>query len=114
MRLDALLEDDEARPRREKLRITRVHGLLLREWFDGSCWAVRRYRWRQTWRLRRIGLASVHPANVGGRSLSVRLESRGRRDRGQANAGETRAWAAVRIAGNARAGLSARDTGDAV
>ena len=43
MRLDALLEEDEARPRREKLRITRVHDLLLREGFDGSYDAVRRY-----------------------------------------------------------------------
>ena len=48
-RLDALLEEDEARPRREKLRITRIHDLLLREGFDGSYDAVRRYatRWRQ-------------------------------------------------------------------
>ena len=48
-RLDALLEDDEARPRREKLRLTRIHDLLLREGFDGSYDAVRRYaaRWRQ-------------------------------------------------------------------
>ena len=48
-RLDALLEEDEARPRREKLRLTRIHDLLLREGFDGSYDAVRRYaaRWRQ-------------------------------------------------------------------
>ncbi|KKI22572.1 hypothetical protein XM50_00510 [Sphingomonas sp. Ag1] len=48
-RLNALLEEDEARPRREKLRITRIHDLLLREGFDGSYDAVRRYatRWRQ-------------------------------------------------------------------
>lgn len=48
-RLDELLEEDEARPRREKLRITRIHDLLLREGFDGSYDAVRRYaaRWRQ-------------------------------------------------------------------
>jgi hypothetical protein len=36
IRLDALLEEDEARLRREKLRITRVHHLLLREGSDGS------------------------------------------------------------------------------
>ena len=44
-----LLEEDEARPRREKLRLTRIHDLLLREGFDGSYDAVRRYaaRWRQ-------------------------------------------------------------------
>ena len=49
MRPDALLEEDEARLRREKLRITRVHDLLLREGFDGSYDAVHRYatRWRQ-------------------------------------------------------------------
>jgi transposase len=48
-RLDMLLEEDEARPRREKLRITRIHDLLLREGFEGSYDAVRRYaaRWRQ-------------------------------------------------------------------
>ena len=48
-RLDALLEEDEARPRREKLRLTRIHDLLLREGFDGSYDAVRRYaaRWRR-------------------------------------------------------------------
>ena len=48
-RLNALLDEDEARPRREKLRITRIHDLLLREGFDGSYDAVRRYaaRWRQ-------------------------------------------------------------------
>jgi hypothetical protein len=47
-RLDTLLEEDEARPRREKLRITRIHDLLLREGFEGSYDAVRRYaaRWR--------------------------------------------------------------------
>jgi transposase len=49
IKLDALLEEDEARPRREKLRITRIHDLLLREGFEGSYDAVRRYatRWRQ-------------------------------------------------------------------
>lgn len=48
-RLDTLLEEDEVRPRREKLRITRIHDLLLREGFEGSYDAVRRYaaRWRQ-------------------------------------------------------------------
>ena len=48
-RLDMLLEEDEVRPRREKLRITRIHDLLLREGFEGSYDAVRRYaaRWRQ-------------------------------------------------------------------
>jgi len=41
-RLDALLTENEARPRRERLRMTRVHDLLLREGFDGSYDAVRR------------------------------------------------------------------------
>ena len=50
-RLDALLVEDEARPRREKLRVTRIHDLLLREGFDGSYDAVRRYAAR--WRLER-------------------------------------------------------------
>jgi transposase len=48
-RLDALLEEDEGRPRREKLRMSRIHDLLVREGFVGSYDAVRRYaaRWRQ-------------------------------------------------------------------
>ena len=46
-RLDALLAENEARPRRDRLRMTRVHDLLMREGFDGSYDAVRRYakRW---------------------------------------------------------------------
>ena len=48
-RLDTLLEEDERRPRREKLRMSRIHDLLVREGFSGSYDAVRRYasRWRQ-------------------------------------------------------------------
>jgi transposase len=47
-RLDALLAENEARSRRERLRMTRIHDLLLREGFEGSYDAVRRYasRWR--------------------------------------------------------------------
>ena len=47
-RLDALLVENEARPRRDRLRMTRIWDLLLREGFDGSYDAVRRYaaRWR--------------------------------------------------------------------
>lgn len=46
-RLDALLTENEARPRRDRLRMTRIHDLLLREGFEGSYDAVRRYarRW---------------------------------------------------------------------
>lgn len=46
-RLNTLLTENEARPRRERLRMTRIHDLLLREGFDGSYDAVRRYakRW---------------------------------------------------------------------
>src|SRR5690606_36041917 len=50
-RLDELLEEDEARPRREKLRMTRIHDLLVREGFVGSYDAVRRYA--AAWRLMR-------------------------------------------------------------
>ena len=48
MQLDALLQEDQARLRRKKLRITHVNDLLLREGFDGSYDGVRRYaaRWR--------------------------------------------------------------------
>ncbi|PAL19675.1 hypothetical protein CD928_19970 [Sphingopyxis sp. GW247-27LB] len=47
-RLDALLEENEGRGRRDRLRMTRIHDLLAREGFDGSYDAVRRYaaRWR--------------------------------------------------------------------
>jgi transposase len=46
-RLDALLVENEARPRRDRLRMTRIYDLLLREGYDGSYDAVRRYgaRW---------------------------------------------------------------------
>ena len=46
-RLDALLVENEARHRRDRLRMTRIHDLLLREGFEGSYDAVRRYaaRW---------------------------------------------------------------------
>src|SRR3546814_5437746 len=35
-RLDALLEENEGRGRRDRLRMTRIHDLLVREGFDGS------------------------------------------------------------------------------
>ena len=46
-RLDKLFVENEARPRRDRLRMTRIHDLLLREGFEGSYDAVRRYaaRW---------------------------------------------------------------------
>ena len=46
-RLDALLAQNEARPRRDRLRLTRIWDLLLREGYSGSYAAVRRYaiRW---------------------------------------------------------------------
>ena len=46
-RLDQLLEEDDARPKKERLRMTRIHDLLRREGFDGSYDAVRRYVQRQ-------------------------------------------------------------------
>ena len=41
------LVENEARPRRDRLRMTRIWDLLLREGYDGSYDAVRRYaaRW---------------------------------------------------------------------
>jgi transposase len=46
-RLDVLLAENAARPRRDRLRMTRIWDLLLREGYDGSYDAVRRYaaRW---------------------------------------------------------------------
>ncbi|BBC73480.1 hypothetical protein AEB_P2612 [Altererythrobacter sp. B11] len=48
-RLDTLLTENEARHRRDRLRMTRIHDLLCREGFEGSYDAVRRYaqRWRE-------------------------------------------------------------------
>ena len=47
-RLDTLLMENEGLPRRDRLRMTRVHDLLLREGFEGSYDAARRYaaRWK--------------------------------------------------------------------
>lgn len=47
-RLDTLLLENEARPRRDRLRMSRIHDLLLREGFEGSYDAVRRYARRWT------------------------------------------------------------------
>ena len=46
-RLNVLLSENEARPRRDKLRMTRIWDLLMQDGFDGSYDAVRRYaaRW---------------------------------------------------------------------
>ena len=48
-RLEQLLVEDDARPRRDRLKLTRVLDLLVREGYDGSCDSVRRYaaRWRE-------------------------------------------------------------------
>jgi hypothetical protein len=72
-RLDTLLSENEARPRRERLRITRIHDLLLRDGFEGSYDAVRRYasRW-QIERRRDAGVDLLHPALDGlGREVAV-------------------------------------------
>jgi transposase len=47
-RLDTLLTENEARARRDRLRMTRIHDLLHREGFEGSYDAVRRYATRWT------------------------------------------------------------------
>ena len=48
-RLEQLLAENEARPRRDRLKLTRVWDLLVREGYDGSYCSVRRYaaRWRE-------------------------------------------------------------------
>jgi transposase len=50
--LDTLLTQNEALPRRDRLRMTRIHDLLQREGFEGSYDAVRRYarRWAEAQR----------------------------------------------------------------
>ena len=62
-RLEALLTENEGRPRRERLRMTRIHDLLRREGFDGSYDAVRRYaaRWLKE---RRKGAADAAAAFI--------------------------------------------------
>jgi len=46
-RLEQLLAENEARPRRDRLKLTRIWDLLVREGYDGSYCSVRRYaaRW---------------------------------------------------------------------
>ena len=62
-RLDELLAENEARPRRDRLRMTRVHDLLVREGYDGSYDSVRRYAAR--WQIeRRKGSGDVSAAFV--------------------------------------------------
>jgi transposase len=48
-RLEQLLVENDARPRRDRLKLTRVWDLLVRECYDGSYDSVRRYatRWRE-------------------------------------------------------------------
>ncbi len=48
-RLDELLKENEARSRKERLRLTRIHDDLRREGYSGSYDSVRRYakRWRE-------------------------------------------------------------------
>jgi transposase len=60
-RLDVLLEENEARSRRDRLRMTRIHDLLVREGFDGSYDSVRRYaaRWRAARRAQGSGAVAA-------------------------------------------------------
>jgi transposase len=48
-RLEQLLVENEALPRRDRLKLTRIWDLLVREGYDGSYDSVRRYaaRWRE-------------------------------------------------------------------
>jgi len=62
-RLDRLLVENEARSRRDRLRMTRVHDLLLRDGFEGSYDAVRRYASRWTAE-RRKGVGDGAPAFI--------------------------------------------------
>ena len=52
-RLNTLLVENAARSRRDRLRMTRIHDLLVREGFEGSYDAVRRYGARWTAERRR-------------------------------------------------------------
>jgi len=96
--LDTLLEEDEARPRREKLRLTRIHDLLVREGFDGSYDAVRRYaaRWR---RARRRDVMDAPAFSLLRGSRSVRRRPAGlplpQANLGYATAGSLICWPAV-------------------
>ena len=62
-RLDVLLAENEARPRRDRLRLTRIWDLLLREGYEGSYDAVRRYATRSAIE-RRKGVGDGAPAFV--------------------------------------------------
>jgi transposase len=58
-RLDVLLEENDGRHRRDRLRMTRIHDLLVREGYEGSYDSVRRYavRWLLARRARGLGEA---------------------------------------------------------
>ena len=77
--------ENEARSRRDRLRMTRIHDLLLREGFDGSYDAVRRYatRWRDERRKDAgDGAAAFIPLMFRpGEARPDRLEPRGCGDR---------------------------------
>jgi transposase len=68
-RLDTLLLENEGLPRRDRLRMTRIHDLLLREGFDGSYDAVRRYASRWKTALRKDAGANI----VGGAPAFIPL-----------------------------------------
>jgi transposase len=112
-RLDKLLVENEARSRRDRLRMTRIHDLLLREGFDGSYDAVRRYAARWTAEQRKDvgdGIPAFIPLLFRpGEAYQFDWSHEDDRDRRQANAGEGRTYAAMCIAGGLRPRLSTRD-----
>lgn len=77
-RLDTLLSENEARHRRDRLRMTRIHDLLLREGFKGSYDAGAALRPALGGRPPQgtgQRYACVHSSAVqAGRSVPVRLE----------------------------------------
>jgi hypothetical protein len=122
-RLEQLLVENEARPRRDRLKLTRVWDLLVREGYDGSYCSVRRYaaRWREETKVapsdggtagRRDGVCAADFS--AGRGVPVRLQPRGRGDRRPAHASEGGPCSPVRVAGDLSEGLSTRDPGDGV
>ena len=116
-RLDALLVENEARPRRERLRMTRVHDLLVREAPSTSSGepltvsydAVRRYaaRWLRE-RRKDVGdgaAAFVPLIFRPGEAYQFDWSHEDGEIAGKPMRGEGRAHAAVRIAGGVCSGL---------
>jgi transposase len=117
-RLDTLLAENEARHRRDRLRMTRIHDLLCREGFEGSYDAVRRYarRWTEA---RRKDAGDGAPAFIPlmfkpGEAYQFDWSHEDVEIAGKPMRVKVAQMRLCHVAGCLRPGLSARDAGDGV